>query len=211
MAQDDSLEESDGNTWVGPTKCGPKRDSRQAELDKIWDMIKPMLQPPNFKIATYMITGLSLDLFREAMNCYQNGAYLATCAMCRTCCESLVYLATTRKVTSIKHTENINEHYVREKRTTFLKTALEYQILDHDDGRTIERIWKKGDFAMHLHQKTDINRNEWARLVSMGRIPDGNMLKGWSDVTEARDALESTAKIISKVLARLNATMDDHY
>jgi hypothetical protein len=166
-----------------------------------------MLSPPNLKISVYMIVGLSLDLFREAMNCYQNGAYLATCAICRASCESLVYLASTRKATSIKRTVEFNEHFVREKRKTFLTTALENHILDNEDKQYVERIWNSGDFAMHIHQKTDFNRKEYAQLMSEGRIPNSDMLKGWSDRNEARETLEATAKIILKTIIRLNGSV----
>jgi hypothetical protein len=44
------------------------------------------------------ITGPALDLFREALSCYQNGAYMATVLMCRSVTEIIVYLIASRNI-----------------------------------------------------------------------------------------------------------------
>jgi len=39
----------------------------------------------------YLIIGSDIDLFREALSCYQNGTFMATILMCGVVLESLLY------------------------------------------------------------------------------------------------------------------------
>ncbi len=104
----------ESGVWIGSTKCDEQRVSRENDNESVWSIVKPMLEPGNFKPSVYGIVSLSLDLLREALNCYQNGAYLAVCSTCRACVEALLYLATKLKPT---------DHYnVSAKRKKFLKT-----------------------------------------------------------------------------------------
>lgn len=201
------MSDEESGIWIGPTKCDDERTSRQSDIDKVWDIVKPMLQGNNFKISTYSVVWVAIDLFREAMNCYQNGAYLATCSMCRVCSECLLYLSVTRRATSDREVVEIREDLVREKRKVFLNSAIKDGLVNNEEESTsIQEIWDKGDFAMHIHQKLDIGRREWARLVSSGHIPpEGSISKGWSERSEALVTMTETATVLSKIMGRLNS------
>lgn len=193
--------------WIGPTKCDEERLSRQNDLDNVWGIVKPMLEGDNFKPSVYGIVSLSLDLLREALNCYQNGAYLAVCSMCRACVEALLYLATKLKPTGDYDVIEVKENYVREKRKKFLKNALKSGLLDGEDKMIVEKIWEVGDFAMHIHQKLDRSANDFVKRVSEGHEVDGDRLKGWSDKDEASNTIIETAKLVSKIMSKLNASI----
>lgn len=197
--QDDALEE----LWLGPTKCDEKRTSRKEELNKVWEIVRPMLEKSNFVPSTYHVVHLPLDLFREAQNCYQNGAYLATCGMCRVTIEALVYFAASRKPLDELNSDT-NLIYINKKRLEFLKKVLEKEILDNDDVEIVKEIWEAGDFVMHIHQRIDGNLHNFATQISQRRKVDDNSLKGWSDRNEALKILNQTASLISKVMRKMS-------
>lgn len=189
--------------WIGPTECDDERISRAADLDKVWEIVKPMLQGSNFKLSTYGIMSLPLDLLREALNCYQNGAYLATCAISRACVEASLYLASTQKPTNDRDTIQVREDLIRKKREIFLKSALEDKLLSYADVQTVRNIWEAGDFAVHIHQKLDKNHRQWLQ-DSGDRKSVNDSLKGWSNRKEALETITHTATIVSKFLCTLN-------
>jgi hypothetical protein len=197
-------DEKQSSVWVGPTSFDNERMNRQEDIDGVWDIVKPLLQGEHFRISTYSIVGVALDLLREALNCYQNGAYLATCSMCRVCSECFLYLSTTRKPKSKKDVLEIRENFVREKRRVSLNSALEDGIITKEESISIQRIWDTGDFAMHIHQKIDLNHRRWAMLVSAGHFPEDYVSKGWSDRAEALATMTETASVMSKIMIRLN-------
>jgi len=72
---------------IGPSECDEGRKQREKEIDEIWSMLT---SNESFKEA-YPLFGPAFDLFREALSCYQNGAYMATVLMCRSVTEVIVY------------------------------------------------------------------------------------------------------------------------
>lgn len=190
--------------WIGPSKCDDERFSRQNDIDEIWKIVKPMLEHDNFIPSTYTIVRLSLDLLREAMNCYQNGAFLATCGICRTTIEALLYASTTRKPKTKNQVIHMNPGYVRKKRGIFLNDALRMELIDTNDKDNIDKIWLEGDFAMHIHQKLDKEQNKFAEQVLLqGHQVD--KIKGWHEKDETLNILRETTKLISKIMNRFNS------
>lgn len=200
-----SDEEKQSGVWIGPTECNEERVSRQKDNDNVWGIVKPMLQGTNFKPSIYSIASLPLDLLREALNCYQNGAYLAVCSMCRASVEALLYLATKLKPTDEYKVIEVKENYVRERRGTFLTEAIESGLIDSDDKKVVEEIWEVGDFAMHIHQKMDHDAKDFVKRISHGHEVD--YLKGWSEKDEALKTITETAKLLSKIMRKLNASL----
>jgi len=192
--------------WIGPTKCDEKRILREEELTRVWKIVKEMLEEPNFINSTYYVVSLPLNLLREAQNCYQNGAYLATCSMCRSSIEALLYFVASRKpVDSFK--ADIDLNYVNKKRNEFLNKVLEKGLLNTDDEKIIKEIWKVGDFAMHIHQIIEREQIKLATQVFQESKINDDSLKGWSSRSEALKILNETAGLISKVMKKMNISL----
>jgi hypothetical protein len=119
--------------------------------------------------------------------------------MCRVAIEALAYFAASRNPVDELNSD-IDLNYINKKRSEFLKTVLEKEILDNDDGKTIKGIWEAGDFAMHIHQRIDSSLQNSAAQMSQGRKVNDDLLKGWSSKNEALKILNQTAELISKVM-----------
>lgn len=196
---------NDSGIWIGPTECDNERLSRGKDGDGVWTILKPMLEGENFIPSVYGIASVSIDLVRESLNCYQNGAYLAACSMCRASMEALLYKATTLKPITKYETAEIRQDYLKDKRGQFVKDALAMKLIDSDDLSAIQSIWKAGDFAMHIEQKHDQN---FKKFVEQTIERDSEHLNGWSSRSEALKFMSITARIISKVMLRLNRTIE---
>lgn len=183
---------------IGPTKCDDYRSSRQNEIDKVWEIIKPSIEElaKNPKIQLLSNTVKPTDLFREALSCYQNGAFAATCALCRSSIESLLYVLVAREITT-PNSANIKWDYIHKKRNDFLVDVLDDCLLDKEDIRILKKIWNEGDFVMHMIQKIDKSYLDSSRWLET---------QYWIDKDKALDILSSTASIISKILTRLSKT-----
>jgi len=197
------LTSNEEELWIGPTKCDEKRISREKELAKIWEVVKEMLEEPNFIDSTYHVVSLSLNLLREAQNCYQNGAYLATCSMCRSSIEALLYFAASRRPVDAFKTD-IDLSYLDETRKKFLKKVLEKELLDDADKKVVKEIWEAGDFAMHISQRFDRDRINFSNQVLRGCEVNDDLLKNWHDRKEALKILNETAGLISKTMRKMN-------
>jgi hypothetical protein len=80
------------DAWIDPSSCDEKRSARERDLEAVWSV----LTSTDGYRETYPLLSLAVDLFREAMCCYHNGAYMATALMCRACVETAIYLLTSR-------------------------------------------------------------------------------------------------------------------
>lgn len=83
--------------WIGPSECDEHRTAREKDLENIWN---DLASARGFT-ETYPLLAPAIDLFREALSCYQNGAYMATAIMCRASSETAVYLLTTRHIAGL--------------------------------------------------------------------------------------------------------------
>lgn len=71
---------------VGPSECDQARNDRTNDINNLWSKID----------VKEFISGLfrpSLLFIREALSCYQNGAFLGATIMCRSAVESLLFTA----------------------------------------------------------------------------------------------------------------------
>ena len=118
------------HVWIGPTKCDKERESRERYIEEIWNMLRFSGAFDNVRVYAYL--SHAFDQFREAPSCYQNGTYLAACAMCRTAIESLLYLATTRLSKDGKPA-TISGSELHMKRRQIIERAHTQNIISADD------------------------------------------------------------------------------
>ncbi len=167
-----------------------------------------MLQGNTFKPSTYSIISLPLDLLREALNCYQNSAYLVVCSMCRACVEALLYLATKLEPTGELSVIEVKENYVREKRNTFPENALKSGLLDCEYKTVVKEIWESGDFAMQIPQKLDRIADDFVKHVSQGHDVGYDLSIGWSDKDEALNTITEKAIPKEMIHERIHESCD---
>lgn len=82
-----AIEEKENWVWVGPSVCDERRKIREKEIEDVW---KAITEVDGFA-SLHPLFAEALDLFREALSCYQNGAYLAAVLMCGVSLEAAVY------------------------------------------------------------------------------------------------------------------------
>lgn len=138
--------------WIGPTGCDENRARRVRTIDAIWKELR-------IDTKRHIILGDSFDLLREGLSCYQNGAFMATAALCRASTESAVYLAVTRhpkydRQWGIIRTR-INLDYVDEKWGRIIELASRTGIVSVRCRRTIEVIRDAGNYVLHNSQRGD--------------------------------------------------------
>lgn len=71
---------------IGPSECNQSRCKRSKETECLWSKI-------NVKEFVNGLFRPSLLFVREALSCYQNGAFLGATIMCRSAVESLLFTA----------------------------------------------------------------------------------------------------------------------
>lgn len=141
-------------TFVGPSKCDEYRRERERELNDVWNN----LVSSEAFLKTHLVFGEAIDLFREALSCYQNGAYKATCVMCRSTTECAVYFAVTRQ--DLKYSESWKT--IHESNTIPLDDdrwqSLIKEVkgmLDDNMMEILKKIRERGNFVAHYGSKRD--------------------------------------------------------
>lgn len=188
---------------IGPTSCDEARSFRENQLKDVWNKsVVPIINKLTLTKKTYF--QLPFDLFRESLNCYQNGAYMATCAMCRASIEAILYFIATRDLKEGYANVNLNLSD-NQKRDLFLKELAKRKLLDDDDKSDIEKIiFERGDFAVHIHQRLDRGLDEAMKHKYHKNDPlQLNQTTNWLYQHDALDSLKKTAEIISKIFNRL--------
>ena len=139
---------------IGLTQCDESRKSRRREIDEVW---QDLISSEGFQ-RNYIIFDSAINLFREALSCYQNGAYMATTIMCRSVVETTLYYSTTREPTKyfngivvewkIITLEDDKFYTILEevKKKYFIDKKLEDDIIDF-------RRW--GNFVAHYGSQVD--------------------------------------------------------
>ena len=186
-----------GSVSIGPSGCDSGRDSRTKEVECLWNSINiTKFIPSQFRSA--------LDLLREALSCYQNGAYMAACIMCRTATESLLYIAVNSKYDSISGeitlTPPINQKsgkpLLQVKYDKLLKDAARYldynakkwlsKDLDPNDPET-GIIRHSGDFVAHYSEKI---------LVELSSIASTIPKELWKNESSTLEILKKTVLVL---------------
>jgi 5-methylcytosine-specific restriction endonuclease McrA len=194
---------------------GPKpynNNEKCREIDNLWEKIE------NSKTlgSTYLIFSLSYDLFREALACYQNNAYLATSIMCRDSLESAIYIMAIAKdikccdmgnlfICSYTY-EECREYISRDYGSMLSMTEKKYKI-DESIKNNLKEIRSDGNFAAHLAQKIDESYEEITKFYNKHLKKAEFSRRNWITKEEAYKTLDKTVNVLialSKIVYETN-------
>ena len=179
--------------FIGPSECDRERESRERDIDLLW---KTLVSTPGFSSPkTQLVLSSAIDLFREALNCYQNGAYMATCAMCRASVEAAIYLALTR-IMKNEYEAEVKLDYVRARWDCIWHLAFEKLNLPTELQKEIDKIRERGNFALHYGQRLD-------KKTSNLKTPKPITL--WINREKALETLRKTVRILRIVIGKLHS------
>jgi len=184
----------DKSTWIGPTKCDEQREARERDWENIW---KNLVSAKGYR-ETYLFLMPAIDLFREALSCYQNGAYMAAVSMCRASTETLVYLLASRQIEYRKGQSFVREVKVDHSLTEskfgeMLAKAKAKGYVNIELEKQINKIRKNGNFALHYGQRYDKELEESTRHG----VPEG-----WIGMEKTRDVLRDTSELLTKMIGK---------
>ena len=178
--------------WVGPSKCDSDRESRTRTEEQIWKEIAKI----SGLGSAHAILGGAVDLFREALSCFQNGAFMASNLMCRSVSETAVYLAISRKSPRPPSTIDVDLTQIRKNWSKIRDKAKEMSVVRDRDLLALVEIRKRGNFVAHYGQIFD--QRIFSTIDSRNRG-----LRLWADRQEAEDSLRKTADILSYIIGRI--------
>jgi hypothetical protein len=152
----------------------------------------------------HSILGSALDLFREGLSCFQNGAYMGSNLVCRSVIETAIYLAISRASPRPPPSFiNVDYTQIRAKWGEIRRRAEDLKILTDNDLSNLTKIRERGNFVAHYGQQLD------QRLRSPVESKRGQH-KLWSDMEEAKDTLRKTAAVLGKIIARILSRYDPY-
>lgn len=144
------------SNWIGPTKCDEYRKAREQDINNVW---QELISSDGYAKAYTLLTE-AIDLFRESISCFQNGAFMASVLMCRSATETALYCCATREVTKYFKDSGTVAAWDRIPLSNegfgeiLEKTKTKYNI----DGRleqVINEIRNKGNFVAHYGSRLD--------------------------------------------------------
>lgn len=203
--------------YIGPTPCDEARVFRESRLKSVWqELITCLEQRSNTHLHNaHLVAGPDIDLFREALSCYQNGAFMATLIMCGAALESLLY----NLVSAIRgrvefHPEGTVSRFEDDEcvyKLSFGRVLEEAKRIGLVNGRLkseISEVRSRRNFAAHYKPRLKkeysklidkISRND--RLELLVQVPD------WVSEEEAYKMLERTAQIMCVLIDRAFSIM----
>jgi hypothetical protein len=178
-------ETQDEGPWVGPTKCDESRERRTHEVDEIWKKLK-------FNHSRLESARL---LFREALSCYQNGAFMATALLCRASTEAALYLSVTRSK-QIEGRTPIDLSYLDSKYGEILCRALLKGIIDTKHEAILNKIREKGNFPAHYAPIIDRKMHKVLVRLKEGHTKNETSSL-WLNEADAKNVLNWAAKMLN--------------
>jgi hypothetical protein len=187
------------DTWIGPSSCDEKRSARERDLEAVWSF----LTSTNGYRETYPLLSLAVDLFREAMCCYQNGAYMATALMCRACVETAIYLLTSRDITKwfedgVVGEMEVDLSLVRAEWKCVICKAKILGYIESELERQVNEVREAGNFVAHYGQRYD---REVEKAI---KEPQAKGVKGWINRADSLRTLRKTAEILKAVIGKIS-------
>jgi hypothetical protein len=181
------------SVWVGLTKCDADRKRRTKKAEQIWVEVA---SSPNLGSA-HSILGGAIDLFREGLSCFQNGAFMASNLICRSVTETAIYLAISRKSPCPPpSTIDIDFKHIGADWGKIRHKAKDMKVLTEYDLRDLVEIRKRGNFVAHYGQIFD-------QRILTPVDPRIGELRLWGNEEEAEDSLRKAAAILNKVIEKI--------
>ncbi len=176
--------------WVGPTECNSAREERTRTAGQIWAGLVGMT-----KLAqAHHTLGNAVDIFRESLSCYQNGAYMACILMCRCATEAVVYLAVSRKPSPPPGRIEVDFQHINAHWGLIRNQAKASGLLTENDSTTLDEIRQRGHYVAHYGQRYDERtQSDMATITRLGV---------WADGKQAEDNLQKTATVLGHVIQR---------
>ena len=184
--------------WIGPSECDEHRTAREKDLENIWN---DLASARGFT-ETYPLLAPAIDLFREALSCYQNGAYMATAIMCRASSETAVYLLTTRHIVGlwekpkIVQKMGVDYNLIQAKWKRILCKAKAFGYINNKLEQQLNKIREAGNFAAHYGQRQDEELRDLTTKVK-------KEIKGWIKREDALQTLRNTARILKEFMGKI--------
>lgn len=179
---------------IGPTECDKNRVARMADLKSMEGVLSDILVKD-----TQIIFGDVYDLLREAMSCYQNGAFLATSIVCRSAVESALYVAVSRtlqieRVVSISSEAVAIDYQHRDaRRKRIMELATKKGLLKGPLASQVHWVIDLGDFGAHFGQRLD-------KEIFGSTLENLHAHRKWVTRKEALKALKLTALTLNSLM-----------
>lgn len=191
---------SSANISIGPSDCDSNRDDRTGKVDSVWKAIDiSKFIPGQFRSV--------LDLFREALSCYQNGAYMASCILCRIVTESLLYIAVNSKYDPQKNELVLNPP--KNKKTGKPVLQMRYEELLNGARKYLDpnvENWLKKDMDQNnpetglIRHSGDVVAHYAEKMLNESiALTSTRPVKFWKDETSTLEILKKTASVIQTV------------
>jgi hypothetical protein len=188
----------ESHVWTGPSECDEHSPAREKDLENIWS---DLASARGFT-ETYPLLAPAIDLFREALSCYQNGAYMATAIMCRASSETAVYLLTTRYIAGLWEKSKmvqkmeIDYNLIQARWRRILYKAKASGYINNKLEQQLNKIREAGNFAVHYGQRHDDELRDLTTKVK-------KEIKGWIKREDALQTLHRTARILKEFMGKI--------
>jgi len=195
----------EGWVWIGPSACDKKRREREREIEDVWGVVVGV----DGYVLLYSLFAEALDLFREALSCYQNGAFLATVLLCGVSLEAAVY-----KVAAMKNPRicggllsyEIDQRVMKSSYGVALCTAKCHGFISEELETRINNVRGWRNYAAHYVQR--LNKKLCREIrIRLKRRKKGEKRKSkeetlvtWVSKEIAAKVLRETAEILKEII-----------
>ena len=194
----------EGWVWVGPSVCDEERREREREIGDVWGVVVGV----DGYVLLYSLFAEALDLFREALSCYQNGAFLATVLLCGVSLEAAVY-----KVAAMKNPRicggllsyEIDQRIMKSSYGVALCTAKCHGFISEELETRINNVREWRNYAAHYAQRVirELFKEVKMKLEkekTKKRSRKRKILVTWVSRKEAAKVLKETAEILKEII-----------
>ncbi|BAA79179.2 hypothetical protein APE_0264.1 [Aeropyrum pernix K1] len=198
---------------IGPTECDEYREQRNSKINDEWNLL---IEDKNVFANTYIIVSTAVDLYREALSAYQNGAYMAAILMSGVALEALVYdlVAALRGYVkcyegNIYEAELDSNVYKWVRLDSALQELKNSGIINKPLERRFYRAREMRNLVAHYAQKRQKRLRESIAEIIKAREDRKTyaIIKGlekglWATEEEALNTLKETAWILKALIER---------